>query len=225
MSSSSPLLPPAMTLSTTSCGPSSPSTPISGTPLIDLPTAASSINLANQDSKKSPTVNHYGDFKAIDFALVHYRDRSASSSPSSSSWKPQDSPRNPANVKKPVKAGPPIGEVQQPTPQSYPDMEGFEDPAYLLAVSPKTLASTISKSPLQYPNTAYLTSGLRTKYNKAIHPNLPPALRHKGPARTNLVLAVALTMILGFCISTKASPIGAAVFSFGVFGVLGPFVG
>ena len=213
-----------MTLSTISCSPSRPSTPIDGTPLIDLSTASSSIDLEYQDGKKSSLFSHYEDFKAIDFALQRYRSRFTSAS------KPDVVSTDPTHMKAPAKESSVTSELQRPTPKTYPDMEGFEDPGYLLAVSPKPLSSTTTTSttsakPLQNRSTTHLSSNLRTNYNRAVHPHLPPALRHKGPARTNLVLAVALTLILGVCISGKASCIGAAVFSFGVFGVLGPFVG
>ena len=135
----------------------------------------------------------------------------------------------------------------EPTPQTHPDMEGFEDPGYLLAISPKSASPAIDeesddkrtdmeKKSIDYTcdrSPRYSVSlYLRSRYSRNIRPILgeiqqllPSTLRYKGPARTNLVLSLALLTIAVFELVTKAPPIGAAVFSFTVFGVLGPLVG
>ena len=123
--------------------------------------------------------------------------------------------------------------VEKPTPQTHPDMEGFEDPGYLLAVSP-TITTTaknphnndkVGSSDPRGLNSNTFASAIRKTYNKSIQPKLPIALKYKCPARTNLVLSLALMIITGFWLVTKAPAISAAVFSFVVFGVFGPLVG
>ena len=137
-----------------------------------------------------------------------------------------------------------MAHTNKPTPQTHPDIEGFEDPGYILAISPKNAADSLQDhsitpititNPYNNANTNStlrhlisgnpLTSTIRITYNKSIQPNLPIALKHKGPARTNLVLGLTLSIIILFWLVTKAPAIGAAVFAFVVFGILGPLVG